>query len=51
MNREEWTYPQKSEVSTVTGSVTLGWWAGTVDSKVIRALEIIRAKISYLMQF
>ena len=25
MNREEWTYLQKSEVSTVTGSAILGW--------------------------
>ena len=44
MNREERTYPQKSEVSSVTGSAILGRLASSVRSKIIRTLEVIRVK-------
>ena len=44
MYRKGWTYQQKSEVSTVTGSATLSWWVSTMSSKIIRALVIIRVK-------
>ena len=44
MNRAEWTYPQKSEVSTMTGSAILGKQADSVGTKIIRTLDIIRAK-------
>ena len=51
MNGEEWTYKQKNEASTVTGSTILGRSVGTVGIKIIRALEKIHVQNSYLMLF
>ena len=44
MNREEWTYPQKCEVLTVTGSTILGRKVSILGSKIIRTFETIPAK-------